>query len=117
MLQALGAVAEFERAIMLERQCEGIAKAKAEEGYTGRAKTAMAKAGEVETMLTAGMTPTELARKLGIGRSSVYRAIRPAALYRNQTCPAERRPGWQIVLSFQGARARFQGARLEQPET
>lgn len=56
MLQVLGAVAEFERAIMLERQCEGIAKAKAEGRYRGRAKTAFAKAGEVETMLAAGIT-------------------------------------------------------------
>src|SRR5262245_49373754 len=76
MLQVLGAVAEFERAIMLERQREGIAKAKSEGKYRGRAKTAMAKAGDVEAMLTAGVTPTDVARKLGIGRSSVYRAIR-----------------------------------------
>jgi DNA invertase Pin-like site-specific DNA recombinase len=76
MLQVLGAVAEFERAIMLERQREGIAKAKSEGKYRGRAKTAMAKAGEVERMLAAGVTPTDVARRLGIGRSSVYRAIR-----------------------------------------
>jgi len=46
MLQVLGAVAEHERSLMLERQREGIAKAKAEGKYKGRAKTAMAKAGE-----------------------------------------------------------------------
>jgi len=76
MLQVLGAVAEFERAIMLERQREGIAKAKAAGKYKGRARTAMAKAGEVEVMLAAGVNPSDVARKLGIGRSSVYRAIR-----------------------------------------
>jgi DNA invertase Pin-like site-specific DNA recombinase len=76
MLQVLGAVAEFERGMMLERQREGIAKAKAEGKYKGRAPTAMAKAGEVEAMLTAGANPTEVARQLGIGRSSVYRAMR-----------------------------------------
>jgi DNA invertase Pin-like site-specific DNA recombinase len=76
MLQVLGAVAEHERSSMLERQREGIAKAKAEGKYKGRAKTAMAKAGEVETLLAAGVTPTEVARKLGIGRSSVYRAMK-----------------------------------------
>src|SRR5678815_3890720 len=44
MLQVLGAVAEFERAMMLERQREGIAKAKAEGKYKGRAPTARVKA-------------------------------------------------------------------------
>jgi len=76
MLQVLGAVAEFERAMMLERQREGIAKAKAVGKYKGRAPTAMAKAGEVEAMLAAGANPTDVARQLGIGRSSVYRAMR-----------------------------------------
>ncbi len=85
MLQVLGAVAEFERSMMLERQREGIAKAKAEGKYRGRAKTAMAKAGEVETMLAAGVKPTEVARKLGIGRSSVYRAIRLRNIKRQPT--------------------------------
>jgi DNA invertase Pin-like site-specific DNA recombinase len=75
MLQVLGAVAEHERSMMLERQREGIQKAKAMGKYKGRAPTARAKAGEVEKLLTAGVGPAEVARKLGIGRSSVYRAI------------------------------------------
>jgi DNA invertase Pin-like site-specific DNA recombinase len=75
MLQVLGAVAEHERASMLERrQREGIAKAKAEGKYKGRARTAMARAGEVEKLLAVGLNSTEVARKLGIGRSSVSRA-------------------------------------------
>ena len=72
MLQMLDAVAEHGRASMLERQREGIAKA---EGKCKRgAKTAMAKAAEVEKPLAAGVKPTQVARELGIGRSSVYRA-------------------------------------------
>jgi DNA invertase Pin-like site-specific DNA recombinase len=67
---------------MLERQREGIARAKAEGKYKGRAKTAMAKAGEVETLLAAGVTPTEVARKLRIGRSSVYRAMKERKIKR-----------------------------------
>jgi DNA invertase Pin-like site-specific DNA recombinase len=82
MLQVLGAVAEHERAVMLERQREGIAKAKAEGKYKGRARTAMAKAGEVEKLLAAGVNPTEVARKLEIGRSSVYRAMRERKIKR-----------------------------------
>jgi DNA invertase Pin-like site-specific DNA recombinase len=73
MLQVLGAVAEFERAMMLERQREGIAKARADGKYKGRKPTAQAKAVEVEALLKAGVSPTEVARRLGIGRSSVYR--------------------------------------------
>jgi DNA invertase Pin-like site-specific DNA recombinase len=82
MLQVLGAVAEHERASMLERQREGIAKAKAEGKYKGRARTAMAKAGEVEKLLAAGVNPTQVAHKLGIGRSSVYRAMKERKIKR-----------------------------------
>ena len=46
ILQVLGAVAEHEREVMLERQREGVTKAKAEGKYKGRARTAMAKASE-----------------------------------------------------------------------
>lgn len=82
MLNVLGAVAAFERSMMIERQREGIAKAKAEGKFKGRAPTARAKAGEVETMLAAGESPTAVAKKLGIGRSSVYRAMSERKLKR-----------------------------------
>lgn len=82
MLNVLGSVAEFERSMMLERQREGIAKAKAEGKFKGRAPTARAKAGEVEAMLAAGESPTVVAKKLGIGRSSVYRAMADRGLKR-----------------------------------
>jgi DNA invertase Pin-like site-specific DNA recombinase len=60
---------------------ERIAKAKAEGKYRGRARTAMAKA-EVEALLAKGVNPAEVARKLGIGRSSVYRAMRERKIKR-----------------------------------
>jgi DNA invertase Pin-like site-specific DNA recombinase len=47
MFDMLGAIAQFERELMLERQREGIAKAKAEGKYRGRAPTARAKAPEI----------------------------------------------------------------------
>jgi DNA invertase Pin-like site-specific DNA recombinase len=75
MLNVLGSVAQFERSMMLERQREGVAKAKAEGKYKGRAPTARAKAGEVKALLEAGKNPTEVARALKIGRSSVYRIL------------------------------------------
>lgn len=75
MLTMLGAVAEFERALMLERQREGIAKAKAEGRYKGRAPTAQAKRPEVMKLTAEGVRPTEIAKRLGIGRASVYRVL------------------------------------------
>ena len=75
MLNVFGAVAQFEREIMLERQREGIAKAKAEGKYKGRAPTARAKSDEVLALKEEGVGATETARRLGIGRASVYRIL------------------------------------------
>ena len=76
MLTMLGAVAEFERTLMLERQREGIAKAKAEGRYKGRKPTARAKADEVRRLHGQGLRPTEIAERLGIGRASVHRVLK-----------------------------------------
>ena len=73
MFNMLGAIAQFERELMLERQREGIAKAKAEGKYRGRAPTARAKAAEVRRLHGEGIGPTEIAKRLGISRASVYR--------------------------------------------
>lgn len=75
MLTVLGGIAEFEREIMLERQREGIAKAKAAGKYKGRKPTAMAKAEEVRKLHGKGVGATEIAQRLGIGRASVYRVL------------------------------------------
>jgi DNA invertase Pin-like site-specific DNA recombinase len=45
----------------------------------------MAKASEVEAILAAGVTPSDVARQLGIGRSSVHRAIRLRRIERQPT--------------------------------
>lgn len=79
MLTILGGVAEFEREIMLERQREGIAKAKAEGKYKGRAPTARAKADDVLALHRDGIGGTEIARRLKIGRASVYRILNDTA--------------------------------------
>lgn len=75
LLTMFAAVAEWERAIMVTRQREGIAKAKAEGKYRGRAPTARAKAQQVRTMKDAGAGASEIAAALGIGRASVYRVL------------------------------------------
>lgn len=75
MLTMLAAVAEFERDMMLERQREGIAKAKGEGAYKGRKPTARAKASDVLALAREGVTREEIARRMGIGVASVYRII------------------------------------------
>ncbi len=76
MLSVIGAVGQAERESMLERQREGIAKAKRD----GRHKGACADR-STEGLLRspgsrdAGVTPMEIAARLGIGRASVYRVL------------------------------------------
>ena len=65
--------------MMLERQREGIAKAKAEGKYRGRSPTARAKAPEVAVLWAEGLGATEIAKRLGIGRASVYRVLEERA--------------------------------------
>ncbi|MFK5980373.1 MAG: recombinase family protein [Rhizobiaceae bacterium] len=76
MLSVLGAIAEFERDLMLERQREGIAKAKAEGKYKGRKATAMAKGGDVLRLKTEGKTVNEIIEEAGVSRASVFRILK-----------------------------------------
>jgi len=73
MLTILAGVATWEREIMLERQREGIAKAKSEGRYKGRPSSIDAT--EVKRMKDAGIGPAAIARQLGVARSSVYRLL------------------------------------------
>lgn len=75
MLNVLGSVAQFERSMMLERQREGIAKAKDEGRYKGRTPTAMKQADHIRALAAEGMTRKAIAEKLGVSERSVYRAI------------------------------------------
>lgn len=78
MITMLAAIAEFERGLLLERQREGVAKAKADGKYKGRKPTARAKAAEVLRLADEGMKRTEIAERLGIGVASVYRILADA---------------------------------------
>lgn len=71
----IAAISCFERELMLERQREGVAKAKAEGKYKGRKPTARARAAEVKALKADGVRPIDIARRLGIGRASVYRVL------------------------------------------
>jgi DNA invertase Pin-like site-specific DNA recombinase len=76
MLNVLASVAQFEREVMLERQREGIAKAKGEGRYKGRAPTARAKSADVRRLAADGLTREAIAAQLEIGVASVYRVLR-----------------------------------------
>jgi DNA invertase Pin-like site-specific DNA recombinase len=73
MLTILGGVATWEREIMLERQREGIAKAKGQGKYLGRRRTIDAK--QVCALKAEGIGPAAIAKRLGIARTSVYRLL------------------------------------------
>ena len=75
MLAVIGAVGQAEREAMLERQREGIAKAKAEGRYKGRVPTVRRQAAEIIRLKEEGVRPSEIASRLGIGRASVYRVL------------------------------------------
>ena len=78
MISVLASVATFEREIMLERQLEGIAKAKAAGKYKGRAPTARQKADQVLELIGKGWKQADVAAELAISRSSVQRIVREA---------------------------------------
>jgi len=75
MLTVLGGVAQFEREIMLERQREGVAKAKAAGKYKGRKPISSKRRQEVLRLAAEGMSKASIARKIGIGEATVYRIL------------------------------------------
>ena len=75
-LGMLGVFAEFETNLRRERQLEGIAKAKARGIYRGR--PASIDADQVRQLKSDGQGASEIAKRLGIGRASVYRLLAAA---------------------------------------
>ena len=75
LITVFGAFAEFERNLMLERQREGIAKAKAEGKYRGRAPTARSKSDQIWAFAKEGLTKGKIAERLGISERSVFRVL------------------------------------------
>lgn len=76
MLTMLGAIATFEREMMLERQMEGIREAKLKGKFKGRKPTAREKSSGVFKLLREGKTKQKIADELGIGIASVYRILK-----------------------------------------
>lgn len=75
ILTVLAATAAWERSVMLERQLEGIAKAKAEGKYKGRAPTARRQTDRVRALHAEGAKVADIVRQVGISRASVYRCL------------------------------------------
>ena len=75
LLGMLGAVAEFERSIIRERQAEGIARAKARGIYKGRKPVPDEKIEQARQLISQGVPKARVARDLGISRSSLYKHI------------------------------------------
>lgn len=75
ILTMFAAMAEFERNLMIARQREGIAKAKADGRYRGRAPTARTKSAQVRRLAAEGVKVPIIAAKLSISRASVYRIL------------------------------------------
>ena len=78
LLSMLGAVAEFERALILERQREGIALAKKEGKYKGRKRTlTTAQVTDLCTRAALGDdSKTALAEEFGISRETLYQYLK-----------------------------------------
>ncbi|GAB3948116.1 hypothetical protein GCM10028828_20690 [Corynebacterium tapiri] len=73
MLGLLGAVAEFERSIIRDRQAEGIARAKQRGVYKGRAKALTdEQVDQARQWVGEGIPKAEVARRLKIGRTTLY---------------------------------------------
>jgi DNA invertase Pin-like site-specific DNA recombinase len=80
MLSVMGAFAEFERALLRERQREGIAVAKQRGAYRGRKRSLNAEQiGEIQRRVAAGEQKARVARDMGISRETVYQYLRLSA--------------------------------------
>jgi DNA invertase Pin-like site-specific DNA recombinase len=77
MLSVMGAFAEFERALIKERQREGIAQAKKRGAFKGRRKSlSEAEVAELHKQIAAGVSKAQVARELGISRQTLYQYLR-----------------------------------------
>jgi DNA invertase Pin-like site-specific DNA recombinase len=77
MLSVMGAFAEFERALIHERQREGIALAKQRGAYKGRKKSlSQAAVAQLRERLTTGISKAQAAREFGISRQTLYQYVR-----------------------------------------
>ena len=82
IFHVFGAIAHFERRLIVERTKDGIAAARAKGKLPGRRPLDPEKAKAAVKLVGAGMSPTEAARQLGLGRATVYREMALAGVRR-----------------------------------
>ncbi|HNG47619.1 MAG TPA: recombinase family protein [Agitococcus sp.] len=75
MLTILGGIAQFEREVMLERQREGVNKAKSEGKYTGRKPIDDKRKALILELDKQGLTRAKIAKSVGVGQATVYRVL------------------------------------------
>ena len=79
MLSVMGAVHEFERALIKERQLEGIALAKKRGAFKGRKKSlSQVEAAELRQRISTGLSKARAAREFGISRETLYKYLKEA---------------------------------------
>ena len=89
IFHVFGAIAQFERRLIVERTKDGIAAARAKGKVPGRQPVDADKVQAALKLVQAGLSPTKAASQLGLGRSTVYREVAAAGLNRG----ALNRPG------------------------
>jgi DNA invertase Pin-like site-specific DNA recombinase len=82
IFHVFGAIAHFERRLIAERTRDGIAAARARGKRPGRQPLDADRIAAAVKLVAAGLTPTDTARQLGLGRSTVYREVRRAGIQR-----------------------------------
>ena len=82
VFHVFGAIAHFERRLIAERTRDGIAAARARGKRPGRQPVNMDKIKAALKLVEAGLSPTEAAKQLGLGRSTVYREMSMAGIQR-----------------------------------
>jgi DNA invertase Pin-like site-specific DNA recombinase len=75
MIDILAAFAQFETRLRRERQMEGIAAAKGRGVYAGKGRPKKVDRNEIARLKGEGMNPTDIAKQLGINRTTVYRVL------------------------------------------
>lgn len=85
MTGLLAVFAEFEREMLRERVRAGIAHARSQGGLHGRPKSAALKTDRIYKLKAAGKNHSEIARKLGIGRTSVRRLLAQTQISKKQS--------------------------------
>ncbi len=82
IFHVFGAIAHFERRLIAERTKDGIAAARVKGKLPGRQPLDPEKAKAALKLVQAGLSPTEAARQLGLGRATVYREMTLAGVRR-----------------------------------